>query len=72
MTTPTILISEPKMTLTIDVRRTDGNDLDELTARYVAKQRLLARRHLGTCAGNWRYSDAERTNYDAVRVRFTQ
>ena len=70
--TPTIVTSEPKMTLTIEVERTDGNDLDLGTAHFAADMRLCHEQGIGRCPGDWHRTDTERVNYDKMRVIFTE
>ena len=56
--------------LSLLVRRHDGHDLDEMTAREQAELKLRQEHALDGWGGAWSFSGTYRINYDTVRVEF--
>ena len=72
MTDETLTVSPFKLTLSVDIERSDGEDLKVEEARDAAEDRLRNVGALGGWGGDWFFDGAKRLNYDQVRVFFTQ
>ena len=66
------LVSERTEILTMTIKRIDGYDLDEMTAREQAESQLRNEGRLGGWGGEWYFSGTIHTNYNEVRVEFTK